>query len=214
MAKKKGKKKAILKRLAKRRGERSRRKRLDTTRSPGISQEARQKAEKAFKDSALLAEREEFKALHFDQDLLALYLKDVEKREIKEPRLFLQEGVQSVVTISFLEEAKERLRSYHEGKKNEDEEGATTAQFILKWLEQELPPSEIPFFLSLFLKDVKNHPLSDRGQVWKLIQPFLPSRIETPQSGILLSERSSPPSKEKEEVEERDERYPHIILPK
>lgn len=230
-----------MKRIAAKRGERSRKKRVAKEKgggsaspaggrargsgSAGGSQEHRNRAEKAYQDSVRLTEREEFESLHFDRDLLTRYLKDTQKRGVKEPRLFLQEGVAEVETVSFLEEAKDRLRAYLEKKRmdhppmtdrksteNEERESATTARFVLGWLDHPIRASEIPFFITLFLRDVKDHPLADTGQIWKLIQPFLPSRIVTPDKQSLLTQPPSSPE-EKEPKEKRDRRYPHIILP-
>ena len=229
MAKKKGKKKTILKRIAAKRGERSRKKRetkvKDKGSTSGKSREIREQAEKAYRDSALLAEMEEFSTLHIDGDLLTQYLEDAKKRGMSEPNLFLQEGIDHVMTVSFLEKVKEFLNAYHEksmtSAKNEDRAKAVTARFVLGWLEQGLPPSEIPFFFTLFLRDVKNHPLADTGQIWKLIRPFLPPRIVAPDRriqsdapSILASSPGPAPSKEEKKEEKRDKRYPHIILPR
>jgi len=215
MAKKKGKKKAILKRLVAKRGERSRKRKEVKKGKKQNSHLIREKTEKAFRESASLAEEEEFKSLHFDQEILTRYLMDVERREVSESRLFLQRGVEDVMTISFLEEVKERLKTYHEQKMVQNRERATVARFVLGWLEHDYPPSEIPFFLVLFLRDVKNNPLSDTGPIWKILQPFHPTRIISPESrekGLISI--PTPVTTKEEEKEERDKRYPHIILPK
>jgi hypothetical protein len=225
MAKKKSKKKAILKRIATKRGERGRRKKETKGRNrEEISKELRVKAQNAYHDSALLAQNEEFGSIHFDQDLLDRFLKKIIKRGEEDPKLFIKEGINEVSTITFIEETKDQLSICAGKKNNEERELAITARFVLGWLNQGLPPSEIPFFHSIFLRDVKANPQSDSGQIWKLLKPFLPNRILAPETALtkpaatgLITDPHSPPKesdRSEEEKEEKDDRYPHILLPK
>jgi hypothetical protein len=225
MAKKKSKKKAILKRISTKRGERGRRKKETKGRNRGeVSKELRERAENAYHDSVLLAQKEEFSSIHFDQDLLSRFLKNIIKRGEEDPKIFIKEGINEISTISFLEEIKVQLNIYSQKKNDEERVWAITARFVLGWLNQGLPPSEIPFFHSIFLRDVKANPLSESGHIWKLLKPFLPTRILSSESTLtkpgatgLITDPLSPPKESErpeDEKEEKDDRYPHIILPK
>ena len=197
MAKKKKKKKKVLRRLAQKRGERSRRKKkVPKPVSAPEPTESEEEIQRALNSSAGLVYADELADIHFPPDELTSYLEETKKREIDDPKVFLKEGIASSTSPPFLNSVKERLKDFQSSLPDNDPRKAAAA-VVVRAIETGLSPSSIPFFPSLFVRDVKGHPLSDDARIWKLIHPFLPSRILTP------GER---PTEEKTE-------YPHLIVP-
>ncbi len=198
MGKKKKRKKDVLKRLAKKRGERSRRRKGISKSKPMIPHLplAEEELKEALRGSADLIYAEELSDIHFPADELTSYLEEARKREDAEPEEFLIRGVSRLSTPSFLTQAKERLANLRTSAAANDAQKASSS-VVVKALDAGISPSSIPFFAALFIRDAKDNPLSDDAAIWKLIYPFIPSRILTPERP----------------TEEKETEYPHIIVP-
>ncbi len=189
----------MLKRLAKRRGERSqRRKKFSRPRAVASTpSEAEERVGEALKRSVDLVYADEFSNTHFPLDALTSFLEEVKEREKIEPQGFLREGISRLSTPTFVSQVKERLQAFQRSADDVNPQDAPAA-VVLKAIEAGVPPSSIPLIAALFIRDVKDHPLSDDARIWKLIYPFLPSRILAPEKPI---------------EEKKESKYPHIILP-
>ena len=80
-----------------------------------------------------------------------------------------------------------------------------------------ISPEFIPMFFFIFARQVKNRPLSDDPKIWKYIVDFLPKKVVAPdekQTLVVPGKEKTESKKQEKEEEKRDERYPHIILPK
>lgn len=198
MGKRKKKKRNILKHLAKKRGNRSRRRKrvarpkMVASAHPGTEE----KLKEALEGSAGLTYAEELSDIHFPSEDLTSYLEEVRKRETTQPAEFLREGVSRLSTPAFLSQVKEKLLDFQRSAAPGDPR-RTSSSVVVRALEAGIPPSSIPFFAALLVRDAKNHPLSDDAGIWKLIYPFIPSRILTPGK----------------RPEEKESEYPHLILP-
>jgi hypothetical protein len=215
MAKRKAKKKAIQKRLARRRGERSRKsvKRAQpqsTERPPTLSPGDQEIMEEALSKSALLLDRSPFRDLRPPADYLDSYLGAVKGGRCESTDQFVADGIRRMLATDFGSMVLEVLSSYLEEAEKVDPEGVVLAGSVLFALRSKTDPSAIPFFRQLFVLGARFHPLADDPTVWKLLYPLIPSRIVTPDD---LAREQGSDERETTREEVRDEAYPHIVLP-
>lgn len=123
-----------------------------------------------------LAFEDEFRRTKVKTKALDGFLKGVAKGTIKEPAEFIKKGVERTFTPALLSLIKEKLRRF--AKKYEKDRKGAAALLILNLLHNEIPLSEIPFFVAIFAKSASRRPLSGNNKVWKLLYEFLPKRIE------------------------------------
>ncbi len=211
MAKKKNRKK-MTDRLARKRGKRTAESRLKRKKMPKASKkradlddEQKRIAEIALVRSPMILSSPGFAGIQLDSAKVTEYLEDVRKRGIEDPREFLSEGVNRLVDKEILKEIAVKLADHVEAEREENPESALSASVVLSLMENMSDLSVIPFFMALFVRDVKDHPLADDPAIWKLLSPFVPARIVKP--------------KEEKEAEDeagfaRSEKYPHLLLPK
>ncbi|TES91461.1 MAG: hypothetical protein E3J87_07770 [Candidatus Cloacimonadota bacterium] len=206
---KKTKKKRVRDRLAKRRGK----KRIKKKIPPKIS---KKKVEPEVLNNMMLAtiplaDTEELRNIEFDKEKLNKYLESARKEPEQKPIDFIKKGIRNVITPDFLKKTKERLAATVE-KKEASEQMLYSISAFYRLLAMGILPEHIPMFLILFAKQVKKHPLSDDPKLWRYIMDFLPKKVVSPEEEKTLVVPEIAKSEKKEE--KRDERYPHIILPK
>jgi hypothetical protein len=210
MAKKKNKKK-VADRLARKRGKRTAESRLKRKRMPkagkketDLGEEERRVAEIALLRSPMILSSPDFSGVELDRSKMTEYLEEVRTKSLGDSREFLSAGVKRLVDSQMSEEIRVKLANHVETRKEENPESALCASVVLSLMERLTDLSAIPFFMALFVRDVKNHPLADDPVIWNLLSPFLPSRIVKPE--------------EEKGAEDgagfaKSEKYPHIVLP-
>jgi hypothetical protein len=211
MAKKKNRKK-VADRLARKRGKRTAESRLKRKRMPktsrketGLGEEERRVAEIALMRSPMILSSPDFSGVELDRSKMTEYLEEVKTKNLEDSREFLSAGLKRLVDSQMLEEIRAKLANHVEAQKDENPESALCASVVLSLAERLTDLSGIPFFMALFIRDVKNHPLADDPVIWKLLTPFLPSRIVKPEE-----EKGA----EEDAGFAKSEKYPHIVLPK
>lgn len=209
---KKTKKKRVKDRLAKKRGKKKQKKKI----TPPMS---KKRIEPEVLNNMMLAtlslsDLEELRDIEFDNAKLDEYLKSAKEEPEQKSIDFIRKGIRNTITPDVLNKIKERFVSIVE-KEEASEQLLLSLDTYFKLLAFGMLPEYIPLFLILFAKQVKNHPLSDDPKIWKYIMDFLPKKVVTPEEKqTLLVPGSKQPEEKKKEEEKRDERYPHIILPK
>ena len=209
---KKTKKKRVKDRLAKKRGKKKQKKKIPPPTS-------KKRIEPEVLNNMMLAtlslsDLEELRDIEFDNAKLDEYLKSAKEEPAQKSIDFIRKGIRNTITPDVLNKIKERFVSIVE-KEEASEQLLLSLDTYFKLLALGILPEYIPLFLILFAKQVKNHPLSDDPKIWKYIMDFLPKKVVTPEEKqTLLVPGSDQPEEKKKEEEKRDERYPHIILPK
>lgn len=208
----KKKKKKVIDKLAKKRGEKAAQSRLKHKKPPKVSKkrrrltkEERLAVEEALRSSPILLSAPEFVSVHLDQEKLTGYLEDVKERELEDSEEFLSRGIERVLDEEFVSEIKMRLKRHILVNEEEDPFSSRCARVVLFFTGALNELAKIPFFAALFIRDVKDHPLSDNPIIWNLLSTYLPSRIVKP-------EEESGPSDDENKVK-RSEKYPHLVLP-
>lgn len=208
----KKKKKKVMDKLARKRGQRAAQSRLKHKKPPKTSKkrrrltdEERVAVEEALRKSPILLSAPEFVGVHFDPEKLTRYLEDVKSRELEDPEEFLSKGIEQVADEEFLSEIKMRLTRHIQENEEDDALSSHCARVVLFFTGTLKELAKIPFFAALFVRDVKGHPLSDNPIIWKLLSTYLPSRIVKP-------EEESEPSDEEKNVK-KSLKYPHLVLP-
>ncbi len=212
---KKNKKKRIKDRLAKKRGKKKpKHKTPPPTSKKKITEDMLNRMMLA---TLPLADLEELRDVSFPTDKLDTYLKKTREEEETEPILFVRSGIEHSLTPEFLNTIKDRFLEIVE-KKETPEQLLVNIDAYFRLIAMGVRPEFIPLFLMLFVRQVKNHPLSDDPKIWRYIIDFLPKKVVSPdeQPTIVVpgQEQQSQQQQEKKENDKRDERYPHIILPK
>ena len=208
----KKKKKKVIDKLARKRGQRAVQSRLKHKKPPKISKkrrrltdEERAAVEEALQRSPILLSAPEFVEAHFDLEKLTGYLEDVKARKLEDPEEFLERGIEKVADEEFVSEIKMRLARHIQVNEGDDTFSSYCAKVVLFFTGALKGLAKIPFFAALFVRDVKDHPLSDDPIIWKLLCTYLPSRIVKP-------EEEKEPSGEGKRVK-RSEKFPHLVLP-
>lgn len=211
MAKKK--KKKVVDKLAKKRGQRTAQSRLKRKRAPKVSKKAsdlsaeqRQAAEVALLRSPLLLSSPELDPVHLDGDRVTEYLQDVRSRDLEDPKEFVSEGLRTLADNEVLSSVRMGLTKFIQNHQDESPESALSASLVLSLMERMEDLASIPFFALLFVREVKDHPLADDPVIWKLVSPYLPSRIVKPEEEAKQPEEKGAFEKSKE--------FPHIVVPK
>jgi hypothetical protein len=211
---KKQKKKRIKDRLAKKRGRKKPKKKIPPPQSK--KQTDPQVLNNMMLATIPLSELEEMRDIEFDKEKLDTYLESEKKASEKKPLDFIREGVKIVLTPEILQTVQERFLEIVQ-KRNPPEHVAVSIDAYFRLLSMGISPEFIPMFFFIFARQVKNHPLSDDPKIWKYIVDFLPKKVVSPdekQTLLLPGAEKRDTPEEKKEEEKRDERYPHIILPK
>ena len=208
---KKTKKKRVRDRLAKKRGKKKPKKKIPPpTSKKRIKQEAINNLMLA---TIPLANIEALRDMEFDSEKLTTYLESARKEPEQQPIDFIRNGIKNVITPDFLNQINKRFVAVIE-KKETPQQLLLSIDAYSKLFSMGILPEYIPMFIFLFAKQVKNHPLSDNPKIWKCIVDFLPKKVVTPEEVQTLVVPGREKLEEKKEEEERDERYPHIIIPK
>ena len=207
------KKKKVMDKLARKRGQRAAQSRLKHKKPPKtgkkrrkLTDEERVAVEGALQRSPILLSAPEFVGVHFDREKLTGYLEDVKAREPEDPEEFLSRGIERVADEEFVSEVKMRLARHIQENEEDDTFSSYCARVVLFFTGALKELAKIPFFAAIFVRDVKDHPLSDNPIIWKLLATYLPSRIVKP-------EEEREPSDEEKKVK-RSEKFPHLVLPK
>jgi hypothetical protein len=210
---KKHKKKRVRDRLAKKRGKKKPKRKTPPPTSK--KKHTEEMLNRMMLSTLPLAGLEELRDVAFPPDKVDAYLKQAKEAEETEPILFARKGVEVSLTEEFLSTIKERLLAIVE-KKETPQQLLASIDAYFRLLGMGVAPPFIPFFLMLFARQVKAHPLSDDPKIWKYIVDFLPKKVVSPDEGktIIVPGQEQQQKVEKEDDEKRDERYPHIILPK
>jgi hypothetical protein len=210
---KKAKKKRIIDRLAKKRGKKKPKRKIPPPTSKKRATE--DMLNRMMLATLSLSELEEMRDVTFSAEKLDAYLSKAKDEPEQEPILFVRNGIAQSITPEFLETVKERSLAIAE-RKETPQQILVSINAYFRLLAMGIHPEFIPFFLMLFAKQVKNHPLSDNPKIWKCIVDFLPRKVVAPdeKQTIIVPGQEQPPQQEKKEEDKRDERYPHIILPK
>jgi len=205
-------KKKVMDKLARKRGQKTAQSRLKHKKPPKVSKkrrrltdEERMAVEEALRRSPILLSAPEFVEFHFDPEKLTGYLEDVKARKLEDPEEFLSRGIERVADEEFLSEVKMRLMRHIQENEEEDVFSSYCARVVLFFAGALKELAKIPFFVALFVRDVKGHRLSDNPIIWKLLSTYLPSRIVKP-------EEESKSSDEEKNVK-RSLKYPHLVLP-
>jgi len=217
-------KKKVMDRLAKKRGRMTAKSRLKHRKPPKVSRkgrrltdEERQAAEVGLARSPLLLSTQAFAEIHFDSEKLEQYLQDVKASDLEDSGEFLSKGLRQLADEDFLSDVKLRLAQYIRTQEEDDPGSAFSASLVLSFAEKVKDLSAIPFFAALLVKEVKNHPMAEDPSIWKLLAPYLPSRIVKPQEGLkpqqgLRPQEGLKPAGEEKNTE-RSKKYPHLVLP-
>lgn len=163
-----------------------------------------------------LSDIEELRDISFPADRLESYLKRVKEGAETEPILFVRKGIEESATPEFLNSIRDRLLGIAENKET-PQQLLVSIDAYFRLLGMGVRPEFIPLLMLLFARQVKDHPLSDDPKIWKYIVDFLPKKVVSPdeQTTILVpGQEQAQQQQEKKEEDKRDERYPHIILPK
>jgi hypothetical protein len=211
---KKNKKKRVKDRLAKKRGKKKPKRKIPPPSS-------KKKVTEDMLNRMMLAtlpltSLEELRDVSFDNDKLDTYLRSAKEEEETEPILFMRKGIEQSITPEFLISIKDRLLEIAD-KKETPQQLLVSIDAYFRLLGMGVRPEFIPVFIMLFARQVKDHPLSDNPKIWKYIVDFLPKKVVSPdeQQTIVVPGQEQPKQQqEKKEDDKRDERYPHIILPK
>jgi len=146
-----------------------------------------------------LLNSDEFRGIKIPAVRVEAYLKTIKENMVDKltPEQFLVAGIRFLITQGIIYVCKEHLRDFL--KENTDnnliEVQAATASLyaILK----KLPTYNNLFFVQLFIKNIKDHPLMNDPKMWNLIYPFLPSKkIVSKNTEFII------PEKKKEEIKE------------
>ena len=115
---------------------------------------------------------------------------------------FIEVGVRKTITAGIVWRIKKGLKRIVHRERNTGKGNIAALSYYM--IENGAPLWEIPPVVALFLKEVKNHPLAERREVWNILYQLLPSRIEKPSGPTLF-----------DFVEEKKEkkRKGRIILP-
>jgi hypothetical protein len=209
---KKNKKKRIKDRLAKKRGKKKPKRKIPPPSSKKkITEDMLNRMMLA---TLPLTSLEELRDVSFDNDKLNACLKNAKEEEETEPIIFIRKGIEQSITPEFLNTIKDRLLEIAD-KKEIPQQLLVSIDAYFRLLGMGVRPEFIPLFIMLFARQVKDHPLSDDPRIWKYIVDFLPKKVISPdeQQTIVVPGQQQQPTEKKEE-DKRDERYPHIILPK
>lgn len=210
---KKHKKKRVKDRLAKKRGQKKPKRKIPPPSSKKKMTE--DMLNRMMLATLPLASLEELRDVSFDADRVDGYLTSAKDEEETEPILFVRKGIEQSLTTDFLMTVRDRLLGVVESK-SAPEQLLASIDAYFRLLAMGIRPEFIPLFLMLFARQVKDHPLSDNPKIWKYIVDFLPKKVVSPdeQKTILVPGQETKQEPEKKDEDERDERYPHIILPK
>jgi hypothetical protein len=211
---KKNKKKRIKDRLAKKRGKKKPKRKIP----PPISKKknTEEMLNRMMFATIPLAALEELRDVSFPDDKVDGYLRKAKEEEETEPILFVRKGIEETITQEFLNTVKERFLGIVE-KKEATQQLLLSIDAYFRLLSMGVRPEFIPLFMMLFARQVKNHPLSDDPKIWKYIVDFLPKKVVSPdeqQTIVVPGQAQQQQEQEQKDEEKRDERYPHIILPK
>lgn len=140
-----------------------------------------------------LLNSDEFKGVKLSSAKTDAFLKIIkEKMPEITPEQFLYAGLQFLITRGIVYVSKEKLRKFIQKNINIDMPEIKAAAGALNAILKNIPTYENLFFVQLFIRDIKNHPLMNEHKMWKLIYPFLPSKkIETKNSKILIPEKKA-----------------------
>jgi len=135
-----------------------------------------------------LLNSDEFKSIKLSSAKTDAFLKIIkEKMSEITPEQFLYAGLQFLVTRGIVYVSKEKLRKFIQENLNIDTPEMRAAAGALNAILKSIPSYQNLFFVQLFIRDVKNHPLMNDPKMWKLIYPFLPSKkIETGSPKIII----------------------------
>ena len=210
---KKAKKKRVIDRLAKKRGKKKPKRKIPPPTSKKKTTE--DMLNRMMFATLPLSELEELRDVAFSAEKVDAYLGKAKDEPETEPILFVRNGIAQSITLEFLETVKDRFLAMAE-RKETPQQILVSINAYFRLLGMGVRPEFIPFFLILFAKQVKNHPLSDNPKIWKYIVDFLPKKVVAPdeKQTIIVPGQQQPSQQEKKEEDKRDERYPHIILPK
>lgn len=205
-------KKKLADKLARKRGRRTAESRMKRKKPPKVSKKSqelnddeRRAAEAALMRSPLLLSSPELDPISLDSERLTEYLEDVKSRGVDDSQEFLSRGLRELADEELLSSVKLGLTRFIESHREEDPEFALSASLVLSLMDRMEDLSSIPFFVVLFVREVKKHPMVDDPVVWKLVSPYLPSRIVTPET--------EPKPTADESRFEKSKEYPHLILP-
>ncbi|MFQ5904936.1 MAG: hypothetical protein ACE5JA_00015 [bacterium] len=208
----KRKRKKVIDRLARKRGRMTAKSRLKHKKPPKASKKARrltdeqrQAAEAGLARSPLLLSAAEFAEIHFDAEKLEKYLQDVKASNLEDSAEFLSDGLGRLADEDFLFDIKLRLLRFIRTQEEDDPASAFSASLVLSLAEEGKDLTVVPFFAALFVREIKNHPMAEDPIIWRLLSPYLPSRIVKPEQEL---EPVSEDTKTK-----RSKKYPHLVLP-
>ncbi len=152
--------------------------------------------------------------INFDQEKLTKYLQTAIDSPDQKPIDFIRGGIKIILTRQIFDTINNILAAIAQ-KKDEKQEVLVAIDAYFKLLYIRISPEFIPVFVFLFAKQVKLHPLSDDPKIWKYIMNFLPKKVVAPeQKETIIVPGKQKQQHEEKQIEKRDERYPHIILPK
>lgn len=211
MAKKK--KKKVIDKLARKRGQRTAQSRLKrkgvpkvSKKAPNLTDEQKQAAEVALMRSPLLLSLPEFDTIRLDGERLTQYLEDVKGRGLADHQEFLSAGLRNLVDEELTTKIRLVLSRFIQSNQEDSPGSALSASLVLSLMDRMEDLASIPFFALLFVRDVKDHPMADDPVIWKLVSPYLPSRIVKPEEEAGMPERKGAFEKSKE--------FPHIVVPR
>jgi len=209
---KKIKRKRVKDRLAKKRGVKKTKKKIPPPKSKKtISPEI---LNNLMMNTFLLGNLEGLRDIKFDEEKLTVYLNSTKNAPEQKPIDFIRDGIKTTLTQEIFGKVNGIL-SKSAQEKDEQEQVLIAIDAYFKILQMHISPEFIPMFAILFARQVKLHPLSDDPKIWKYIMDFLPKKVVAPQGekNIIIPGKQKETEKEKQQ-EKRDERYPHIVLPK
>jgi hypothetical protein len=212
---KKNKKKRVRDRLAKKRGSKKPKRKIPPPKSKRkITEETLNRMMLA---TLPLSSLEELRDVSFSHEKVDAYLKKAKDEEETEPILFMRKGIEESISPEFLTSIKDRLLDIAD-KKGTAQQLLVSIDAYFRLLGMGVHPAFIPFFMMLFARQVKEHPLSDDPKIWKYIVDFLPKKVVSPDEEQTIvvpgKEQQQQEEQDKKDEDKRDERYPHIILPK
>ena len=162
---------------------------------------------------------EEFKGIKFPEEKVDIFLKTVqEKSDEITPEAFLGLGLNIFITPGIIYVVKKRLAEFLKENAHLNTPEVKAASISLYGILNHVPVYQNLFFVLLFVKNIKDHPLISKPELWKLIYPFLPSKkVETGVKNVIIPDEDKTASKKEEDIiitdNKKKEDTGKIILP-
>ncbi len=169
-----------------------------------------------------LLSQDDFRGIKLSSTRVEGYLKIIKKQLFDEltPEQFLFAGVKFLITPGIIYVSKQKLKKFLQDNVNNNTPEVMAATVAFYAILKNLPPYKNLFFVQLFIKSIKDHPLMNDPKMWNLIYPLLPSKkIVAETSKVIMPQEKERKTKggiivtDNSDKKGTDEKTKRIIIP-